>query len=86
MHSTTQVYLYPLIDDYDTNRMRKVKTDKIDAVKIASFALDKWLKLREYIPVGTLRKTLKVMNRQYIQFNKILVMLFPLSFLNMKLS
>lgn len=63
-----------LIDDYDTNRVRKVKTDRIDAVKIASFALDKWLKLREYIPVGTLRKTLKVMNRQYIQFNKILVM------------
>ena len=63
-----------LIDDYDTNRVRKVKTDRIDAIKIASFALDKWLKLREYIPVETLRKTLKVMNRQYIQFNKILVM------------
>ena len=62
------------IDDYDTNRVRKVKTDRIDAIKIASFALDKWLKLREYIPVETLRKTLKVMNRQYIQFNKILVM------------
>lgn len=63
-----------LIDDYDTNRVRKVKTDRIDAVKIASFALDKWLKLREYIPATTLRKTLKIMNRQYIQFNKILVM------------
>ena len=63
-----------LIDDYDTNRVRKVKTDRIDALKIASFALDKWLKLREYTPADTLRKTLKVMNRQYIKLNKILVM------------
>ena len=63
-----------LIDDYDTNRVRKVKTDRIDALKIASFALDKWLKLREYIPAEELRKTLKVMNRQYIEFGKMLVM------------
>lgn len=63
-----------LIDDYDTNRVRKVKTDKIDALKIASFALDKWLKLRKYTPAETLRKTLKVMNRQYIEFGKMLVM------------
>ncbi len=63
-----------LIDDYDTNRVRKVKTDKIDALKIASFALDKWLKLREYTPASTIRKTLKVLNRQYIKLNKMLVM------------
>ena len=63
-----------LIDDYDTNRVRKVKTDRIDALKIASFALDKWMKLREYIPAETARKTLKFMNRQCIKLNKILVM------------
>ncbi len=63
-----------LIDDYDTNRVRKVKTDRIDALKIASFALDKWMKLREYTPAGTVRKTLKIMNRQCIKLNKILVM------------
>lgn len=63
-----------LIDDYDTNRVRKVKTDRIDALKIASFALDKWMKLREYTPVETVRKTLKIMNRQCIKLNKILVM------------
>lgn len=62
-----------LIDDYDTNRFRKVKTDRIDAFKIASFALDKWLNLREYTPAETIRKTLKVMNRQYIRLNKLLV-------------
>lgn len=63
-----------LIDDYDTNRVRKVKTDRIDALKIASFALDKWMRLREYIPAETVRKTLKMMNRQCIRLNKILVM------------
>lgn len=63
-----------LIDDYDTNRVRKVKTDRIDALKIASFALDKWMKLREYTPAETARKTLKIMNRQRIKLNKILVM------------
>ena len=63
-----------LIDDYDTNRVRKVKTDRLDAIKIASYALDKWSKLREYTPTEDLRKTLKIMNRQYIEFGKILVM------------
>lgn len=52
-----------LINDYDTNRVRKVKTDRIDALKIASFALDKWIKLRKYTPAETLRKTLKVIIR-----------------------
>ncbi len=63
-----------LINDYDTNRVRKVKTDRIDALKIASFALDKWMRLREYTPAETVRKTLKMMNRQCINLNKILVM------------
>ncbi len=60
-----------LIDDYSTNRVRKVKTDKKDAFKIANYALNKWLELREYIPAEDTRKTLKVLNRQY---NKILIM------------
>mgnify|MGYP001072093883 FL=1 len=36
-----------LIDDYGTNRVRKVKTDKKDALKIANYALDKWTQFRE---------------------------------------
>ncbi len=63
-----------LIDDYSTNRVRKVKIDKNDSLKLASYALDKWLELREYVPADTIRKTLKIMNRQYIQYNKLLVM------------
>ena len=53
-----------LIDDYGTNRVRKVKTDKKDAFKIANYALDKWTQLREYILSKGTRKTLKVLNRQ----------------------
>lgn len=63
-----------VIDDYDTNRVRKIKTDKKDAFKIANYALNKWLELREYIPAEDTRKTLKVLNRQYAQYSKILVM------------
>ena len=63
-----------LIDDYSTNRVRKVKTDKKDAFKIANYALNNWLELREYTPAENIRKTLKILDRQYIQFNKILVM------------
>lgn len=63
-----------VLNDYDTNRVRKVKTDKLDALKIASYALDKWIKLRKYEPAETVRKTLQIMNRQCIKLNKILVM------------
>lgn len=63
-----------LIDDYGTNRVRRVKTDKKDAFKIANYALEKWTQLREYIPAEDTRKTLKVLNRQYTRYNKILVM------------
>lgn len=63
-----------LINDYSTNRVRKVKTDKIDALRIASFTIDRWLELREYEPAETIRKTLKIMNRQCSNLNKMLVM------------
>ena len=63
-----------VINDYDTNRVRKVKTDKLDALKIAAYALDNWIKLRKYEPSETIRKTLQIMNRQCIKLNKILVM------------
>ena len=45
-----------LLDDYDTNRVRKVKTDKHDALRLASFAIDKWLNLREYAPAEDIRR------------------------------
>lgn len=63
-----------VIDDYSTNRVRKVKTDKKDAYKIANYALNNWTQLRKYTPAEDIRKTLKILNRQYIHVNKILVM------------
>ena len=63
-----------LIDYYGTNRVRKVKTDKKDAFKLANYAIDKWLELREYTPAEDILKKLKVLNRQYTQYNKILIM------------
>ena len=55
-----------LIHDYtDTITVRKVKTDKADAVKIARFGLDNWEILRQYTPMDTIRYELKTLHRQF---------------------
>ena len=64
-----------LAHDYSGNSLRKVKTDKIDAVKIANMAIDRWLQLVEYVPEDEIRQTLKICNRQYNQYNKLKTML-----------
>ncbi len=38
--------------------LRKVKADKADAMKIAKYALDNWVDLREYAPIETIRERL----------------------------
>ncbi len=45
--------------------VRKVKTDKADALKIAQFALDKWEILPQYTPMDTIRYNLKTLHRQF---------------------
>lgn len=64
-----------LVHDYGGNSLRKVKTDKKDALKLASYALDRWTELDEYIPADEQRKTLKLLNRQYNQSIKIQTMM-----------
>ena len=64
-----------LVHDYVGNSLRKVKTDKKDALKLASYALDRWTELDEYIPADEQRKTLKLLNRQYNQSIKIQTMM-----------
>lgn len=64
-----------LIDDFGGNTLRKAKTDKKDAVKIASYALNYWVDLKQYIPSEDLRKSLKMLNRQYQQSVKVQTML-----------
>lgn len=54
-----------LIKEYGNNSLRKVKTDKADAMKIARYALDNWADLRDYTPMDTIRYDLKTMNRQF---------------------
>ena len=53
-----------LIKEYGNNSIRKVKTDKADALKIARYGLDNWAELREHTPTERLRKQLKILNRQ----------------------
>jgi transposase len=64
-----------LIKDYGHNTLRKVKTDKADARKIARYGLEYWSKLREYTPVEAGRAKLKQFSRQYNLYNKIKVQL-----------
>ena len=54
-----------LIKDFDNDSLRKVKSDKADAVKIARYALDKWQNLKQYSVMDELRNQLKTMNREY---------------------
>lgn len=54
-----------LIKEYGNNSLRKVKTDKADAIKIARYALDNWAELRDYTPMDTIRYDLKTLNRQF---------------------
>ena len=44
-------------------------------MKLASYALDRWTELEEYVPSDEQRKTLKMLNRQYNQSNKIQTMM-----------
>jgi len=54
-----------LIKEYGNNSLRKVKTDKADALKISRYGLDNWMELRQHTPMDTIRYQLKTMNRQY---------------------
>lgn len=64
-----------LVHNYGGNTLRRGKTDKKDAIKLANYALDRWVDLAEYIPEEEIRQTLKVYNRQYNQYMKLKVML-----------
>ena len=54
-----------LIKEYGGNSLRKVKTDRADAQKIARYTLDNWADLRDYTPMDTIRYDLKTLNRQF---------------------
>ena len=64
-----------LIKEYGANSLRRVKTDKADAMKIAKYGLDNWVELREYIPMDMIRQQLKLCSRQYNLYMKTVVSL-----------
>ncbi|NLO47822.1 MAG: IS110 family transposase [Clostridiales bacterium] len=54
-----------LIKDFGNNSLRKVKTDKADAVKTARYGLEYWEEMREHTETDTVRQQLKLFLRQY---------------------
>ena len=54
-----------LIKDFGDNFLRKVKSDKADAVKIAHYTLDSWTELKQYSLMDEIRYQLKTKNRQF---------------------
>jgi len=64
-----------LIFSFDNDSIRRKKTDKADAVKIANYALSKWLKLPLYVPEEDIRKLLRICSRQYSKYGKLKTML-----------
>lgn len=54
-----------LIKDFGNNSLRKVKSDKADAVKIARYGLEYWQEMRAYTETDTIRQQLKLFSRQY---------------------
>ena len=63
-----------LVHDYGNNSLRRAKTDKKDAVKLANYAIDHWLSLPQYFPEDDVRLMLKTCYRQYEQLSKIRTM------------
>ena len=64
-----------LVHDYKNNSLRRVKTDKKDAIKLANYGLDQWLSLPRYVPEEDTRLMLKNCYRQYQQYTKVQTML-----------
>ena len=62
--------LNPLLIKYSGGSIRKVKTDKADALKIAKYGLDNWPQLRLYAWEGEIRQQLKLYSRQYNLYMK----------------
>jgi transposase len=64
-----------LVHGYGNNDLRRVKTDRKDAIKLANYGLDRWLTLPRYVPEETTRLLLKNCYRQYQQYSKVQTML-----------
>ena len=59
-----------IIKQSGAGSVRKVKSDKKDALKIAKYGLDNWLILRQHTPMDEHRQQLKLFSRQYNLYMK----------------
>ena len=57
-----------IIHKYASLSIRRGKTDPLDAIKIANFGLDNWLKLTNYSPNEEIYDELRLLNRQYLSY------------------
>ena len=64
-----------LVHGYGNNSLRRAKTDKKDAVKLANYGLDHWCSLPRFVPEDDTRLMLKTCYRQYQQYSKLQTML-----------
>jgi transposase len=68
-HNIFVSVINPLImSKYANVAIRKGKTDKLDAFKIANFGLDHWFHLVDYSPTADVYDELKTLNRQYLNY------------------
>lgn len=61
-----------LVHDYSHSSIRKVKTDRKDAIKIANYGLDRWLGLPEYMPEEKLRQEMNRIASQLPEYPVVL--------------
>lgn len=59
-----------IMKKYANMTLRKVKTDKQDAVKIANYGIDNWLRLTEYQLREDTYAQLRILGRQYSHYIK----------------
>lgn len=68
-HGIFVTVVNPLVmSKYVNVAIRKGKTDKLDAIKIANFGLDHWFHLVDYTPTEDVYEELKTLNRQYLNY------------------
>jgi transposase len=68
-HGIFASVINPLVmSKYGNVAIRKGKTDKLDAIKIANFGLDHWFHLVDYSPTADVYEELKTLNRQYLNY------------------
>jgi hypothetical protein len=62
-----------MILKYSSITLRKGKTDKLDAIKIANYGIDNWFHLEKYQIQEETYEELRLLGRQYAHYTKILV-------------